>query len=138
MKANTSTKQGHGWERERGCRMKPNPNSGEHGKAVAAALLHELEQIGGDYDGKATLDQQPGIKLFARYLEAYRAASPKARDGFITVMGDYVGVVAGGCTPDAASYRKPKIGFPCIKVKGAPSLRECQAHARVWLKGGAR
>ena len=118
--------------------MNINRDSFEHGKAVAAALLHELECINGHYEPRKPLEDQEGVKLVSSYLDAYAHAPEPARRGFAAFIGDYLVTTAGGSAPDAAGYRREQYGNVSAPTAGAPrSLTECKRHAEEWLKWGS-
>lgn len=115
--------------------MNVNRDSVEHGKAVAAALLHDLECINGHYEPNKSLEDQEGVKLVGSYLDAYAHAPDSARRGFAAFIGDYLATSAGGAAPDAASYRREQYCNVSAATAGAPrSLEECKRHAQEWLK----
>ena len=100
--------------------MKVNRDSSEHGKAVAAALLHDLECINGHYEPHKPLEDQEGVKLVSSYLDAYAHAPEKARRGFAAFIGDYLATTAGGHAPDAEGYRREQYRNVSAPTAGAP------------------
>jgi hypothetical protein len=108
------------------------PTTKRHGKAAAAALLHELEHLtrAGREESKIGKDfQTVGVRLFGSYMEAFAFASPLAQAGFAEVMGHFVSNSTAKLPPYAIAYERSYFHGG----KDGPTAQQRDAHARIWL-----
>lgn len=112
--------------------MKINHNTKRHGKAAAVSLWLELETTdASNYGDPGRLERTR--KTLAAYLAGYACASAEARRGFLMYVGDFIELMFAVGLPNLPQWQEPR------RVYGPKLMTaERKAHARAWLKGGAR
>jgi hypothetical protein len=112
--------------------MKINTNTKRHGAAAAIELLLDLKRTPASLDDKNLEAMRNVERVIAAYLSGFQKSSPRARNGFLAIFGDYLSGAAnhGVITDPAGFYTRPKYAGG----KGALTERERKAHAREWLQ----
>jgi hypothetical protein len=77
-----------------------------HGRACAAALLHEIKRI-----NAGALAQSHAVsrtdEALRRCLDKYSEATPEQRREFVAVLADYLGQMMSGIAVDPEFYVPP-------------------------------